>query len=253
MVNVRAFVALGLSVVAIIFLFLGLFSNGWATGEADFFGAKIEVGYGLREMEMSAMGESMSESLSTLADQEKEANKAMEDEEDYEEMTFAQDMNTAGLIGYIILWVALLACIAAVVFAILSGIGKMSGALGVTFGFIGGVLLLGAGIIWVILKPELESPLGLGWAFYLVIIGGVMQCVGGGLMIGIKKDGGGAPAPPPGGPAPGMPGEPPAPAPGSYEALYGSPAPAGHDQVQAPPPQQQQPGYGAPPRRPDEF
>jgi len=185
MANTKAFIAAGLALVAVIFVFLGLFTNGWATGEEGGF----EAGIGLREMETSGGGMSMDFSLSELADLEETANEAGKDIEGYEESTYNQDLNMAGLIAYIVLWIAAITCIGALVFAILGGIGK-SGKLGVQLGFAGGALMLLAAIIWVILKPKLEDPMGIGWTFYIIIVGGVLQCVGGGLMIGCKKAGG---------------------------------------------------------------
>jgi len=95
-------------------------------------------------------------------------------------------------------------------------------------------------------KEELGTPPIFYIGIVLAIIGLILLIIGLILKGKKAKEAAAQPATVP-------PQEPQGPAPGSYEALYGSPAPAGHDQVQAPPPQQQQPGYGAPPRQHDEY
>ena len=186
MANVKAFIAAGLALVAVIFIFLGLFTRGWITGGEE----GVDIGYGLRDMEVSGGGSSLTVDL---------------DEGEGED---AEDVDSAGLTAYIILWIAVLAGIGALVFAILGGIGKMGGKIGVILGFATGGLMLLAAILYAIMTPEFPDELGFGWAFYIIIVGGVLQCVGGGLMIGCNKAGGEAP-PPVGAPEPGFPAQPP--------------------------------------------
>ena len=187
MANTKAFIAAGLALVAVIFIFLGLFTRGWVTGGEE----GVDIGYGLRDMEVSGGGFSMTMDL---------------DEGEGED---AEDIDSAGLTAYIILWIAVLAGIGALVFAILGGIGKMGGKIGVILGFATGGLMILAVILYAVLTPEFDDSVGWGWAFYLVIVGGVLQCVGGGLMIGCRKEEGGGAPPPMGPPEPGFPAQPP--------------------------------------------
>jgi len=238
MANVRAFIAAGLAVVAVILVFLGLFSNGWQTGEIEEkeLDIKQEINVGLREVETTTTFGGFSQ---TAGGDIAQAAQDMKDlDAPKEQVDFFDDLNNAGFISYIILWVAVLVGISAIVFAILGAIGKMAGKNGMILGFAAGGSILLAAILYAVMSPSTPKSMegsmwdeaSLGWAFYVVIIGGVLQCVGGGMMIGIKK--GGAPAP--GAPIPGQPPAAPAPAPGSYEEMYGTPPP--QQPPQTPPP-----------------
>ena len=197
MVNIRAFIAAGLALVAVVLVFIGLFSNGWLTGEIEdkTFDAIMELDGGLREAEMTTTVGNQSQSeggtYSEAAQDLTDLNASKE------QVNYFEDLNTAGSIAYFILWGSVLICIAAIVFAILGAVGKMTGKNGMIIGFAAGVFITVAAILFAVMSPSAPDSMkdtiwekaSLGWTFYLVIVGGVLQCVGGGLMIGIKKKG----------------------------------------------------------------
>jgi len=173
MVNVRVLIAVILTVLAIHIIYLGLFSNSWTTREVEYEG-KITTHIGLREEE-TIMDDALTDSYD-LSDLVK-----------YEDNDYIKGYNTAGLRAYIILWISLSVCIGAIVFTILGRLGKISGTIGIVLGFTGGGLILLASVLWVIMISDLESYMHLGWTFYVVIVGGIFQVVGSGLMIKTKK------------------------------------------------------------------
>ena len=199
MVTIRAFIAAGLCAIAVVTIFIGLFSNGWQTSsieESDYgFTMSFEMNVGLREVEFVSQfgGESESNSidLTDLADE------AEDDEAPNEVSDYFKDLNTAGLVTYITLWVSVVVCVSSIVFAVLGATGVMSGKWGIVLGFIGGGSMLLGSILYAVMNPSIPSELenefppfddiSLGWTYYMVLIGGVFQCVGGGLMIGVKK------------------------------------------------------------------
>ncbi len=194
MANKTILLAVCLSVVVIIIVLVGLFSNEWVTARweakpigGDSTQSNGEIGgmgtigsgerhYGLREIRIvNHEGHNYFMDLSDIAETGNE---------------HAEDMNTAGLTAYIILWITNVICIGAIMFAILGGLNKMSKKPGIILGFIGGGLILLSTILYTTMTPEFieDMNMGFGWAFYLVISGGVIQCVGGGLMIEKKKE-----------------------------------------------------------------
>jgi len=207
MQNRRVLIAAGLGVVVIIAILVGLFSNDWVTAKweakptgGDPTQSNGEIGgmgtigsgerhYGLREIR-TVDGEGHNEfmDLSDYAEAIRQTSRDPMNETAGED---AEDMNTAGLRAYIILWISLVVCIGAMVFTILCGLNKMSEKSGIMLGFVGGGLILLANILYTVMTPEFieDMNMGFGWSFYLVIFGGVIQCVAGGLMIGVKEEG----------------------------------------------------------------
>ena len=157
MVTIRAFIAAGLCAAAVVTILIGLFSNGWQTSSTeesnDFFTMSMEMNVGLREIEVVSQfgGESGSESvdLADLADEE----------DDYETSDYFKDLNTAGLVTYIILWVAVALCVSTIVFAILGATGVLSGTWGIILGFIGGGSMLVASILYAAMNPSIPGEL----------------------------------------------------------------------------------------------
>jgi len=176
MVDPKGFVAAGLSVLGVVVIFLGLFTNGWvsADGESEWFG-NVEINIGLREWEVNYGG------ISESGDW---------DDSEGEE---AEDWDSAGMTVYIILWVTLLVCLGAIPCAILAGLHKMTKIPGMVLGYVGGGLMILAPVLYIIISPKEVydvEDIGFSWTFYVVIIGGAAQAVGGDLVRTIKKRGG---------------------------------------------------------------
>ena len=169
-----AFIASGFCLFAIIATFLGLFTNSWVIREIEEEDGSIsEIYRGLRESEGWVMGTKVNIDHSDLAD--------ITDDERTEKL------NVAGLVAYIILWIALPLCIGSLVLSILSGIGIINGTSGFITSLIGGFLIILAVILFVTILPSLRSTDHFGWTFYIVIIGGFIQIIGGILDFGIEK------------------------------------------------------------------
>lgn len=205
MVNKRTLIAAGLGFIVIIIILVGLFINDWVTakweekqyGDTSQSHVDVEVfrvqgggetHYGLREIR-TVDGEGHHEFMD-LSDYAEAVRRKSRDPMNETADEHAEDMNTAGLTAYIILWIALVVCICAMVSAILGGFNKMSQKPGIILGFVGAGLILLAIILYAVMIPEFieDINMGFGWAFYLVISGGVIQCVEGGLMIRVKKE-----------------------------------------------------------------
>ena len=166
--NQKAIIPIVTGAIVVVLIFIGLFSKSWVTGDVG----GVDVEYGLREAKISVSGMSSTRDLSNLAD-EKEASKDI------------KDMNTAGFTAYIILWSALVLCISAIVFTIIYMVGKMNGKVAMALEYISGGLLFFAIICYLLLTPTFKNNLeefGYGWSFYLVIIGGIIQFIGGTLI-----------------------------------------------------------------------
>ena len=174
--NMKELVAMGMALLVVHIIWLGLFTNSWVTGvgDDDIVG-KTEIGIGLRGREEEWFDHSsVIEELSYMAK-----------DEDYK---YLKDYDKAGLIAYVILWVSMGVCIVATVFTILGRLGKMGGKIGMILGFVGGGSILLSVILWVIMIPKLESTMGFGWTFYMVIVGGIIQTVSTGLMMECKQE-----------------------------------------------------------------
>ena len=66
----------------------------------------------------------------------------------------------------------------------------MSRIPGMILGYVGGGLIILAVILYMIMAPhkfEGVKDIGFGWTFYVVVVGGTIQTIGGDLMRGIKK------------------------------------------------------------------
>ena len=158
--NYKAFIGGACCLFSIIIIFLGLFTHGWIIRETEEDGIKIKANMGLRETEGTYGGIKVELDHSDLADESERSKKA----------------NDAGLIAYIILWIAFPICFVAMGIGIISGLGKMDGKLGVLSGFFGGFFIILAVILYVIIIPNLRDTDNFGWTFYFVIVGGIIMC-----------------------------------------------------------------------------
>ena len=171
-VSYRVFIGTACCLFSVVIIFLGLFTHGWIIRESEEDGIEIKANMGLRETEGTYGGIKVEFDNSDLADESERSKKA----------------NDAGLTAYIILWIALPICFAAMIIGVIISFGKMNGKFGVISGFSGGFLIILSVILYVIIIPSLRDTDSFGWTFYIVIIGGIIQSVGGGLMIGIKRE-----------------------------------------------------------------
>ena len=181
MVDPRGFVAAGLGVLAVVAIFLGLFTHGWVTAEWDdnyeetetsfSYTERGELNIGLLEAEARSGSFSDTFDLSDLKGEDK-------------------DWYTGGLITYIILWVGLLLCLGFLPCAILAALHRMSKIPGMILGYTGGGLMLLAAILYMIIPPHKlrgVDEVSLGWTFYVVVIGAGVQGIGGDLVRSIRK------------------------------------------------------------------
>jgi len=181
MVDPRGFIAAGLGVLAVVAIFLGLFTHGWVSAEWDdkyeetensaSYTAGGTLHIGLLEAESSSGLSSTSIDLSDLKGEDK-------------------DWYTGGLITYIILWAALLVCLGFIPCAILAALHKMSKIPGMILGYTGGGLMLLGAILYMIIPPHKlrgVDEVSLGWTFYVVVIGAGVQGIGGDLVRSIRK------------------------------------------------------------------
>ena len=167
MVEVKGFIAAGLGGIAVVIIFLGLFTNEWVTAEEG----SWELHIGLREYEFT--------------DGANPETKDWSDEEGEND----EDWNAAGLTAYIILWAALAVCVGAIACAILCGLNRMSKIPGMILGYVGGGLMMLAVMLYLSVAPKeyIIKDTGFGWTFYVVLMGGAMQAIGGDVVRGIKK------------------------------------------------------------------
>ena len=219
MADVRAFISAGCSAMAMACIFLGLFTNVWLTAQEEETSEEIdfdtltkievptarELNGGLREFELTVKNPDGSATTdyeySEMEEYVTNVNKMYEglietDKKEEEQVVdYYNGMDTVGLITYILLYASLIVCTGAIVFAILGGIGKMSGKTGMIIGFIGGFLILSSAMIFLLLRPSVPENLKgsmwdeaiLGWSFYVVLVGGLIKCIAAGMMIPVKK------------------------------------------------------------------
>jgi len=192
MINEKAFIAAALSILVIGTIFFGLFSNSWLTWseEREFYEWEVraEVNIGLREMEAKVI----------MNDDEVSQIYQLEDLEEEEDQLNAQlgtqekgweDLNSVGLAAYFLLWASLALVLAFIVFAILAGLGIFTSRIGMVLGFMaGGSILIGT-LYYGIFAPRPSSldGIGLGMAFFVVLIGGIVQLGASFLMRWVKK------------------------------------------------------------------
>ena len=90
-----------------------------------------------------------------------------------------EEADSAGTVALIFLWIAILAVISSLVLLCLNNFGDYRSNYAMTVAFIGGGLAIIGAIVWWIMFPEIneleEDGLGLGSAFYLTIIAGLLS------------------------------------------------------------------------------
>ena len=151
--------ALGLTVIALIMLLVSVNSNSWMTAYDD----GEDYLFGLSEYGESERYRSYFESY------------------DGDECTFDEcnEASSAGTVGMIFLWVAILAITGSLVLLCLNNFGVYESNFAMISAFSGGGLAICGAIVWVIMFPEIkgleDEGLGLGSSFYFTLIGGIFS------------------------------------------------------------------------------
>ena len=148
--------ALGLTVIALVMLIVSLNSNSWMAGYDN----GEDKLFGLSEFEQS--------------------DKYISDFRSYDGDTCpfdeCKEIGSAGTVGLILLWVAILAITASIVLLCLNNFGVYESNFSMISAFSGGGLAICGAIVWMVLFPEIEGledqGLGLGSSFYFTLIGG---------------------------------------------------------------------------------
>ena len=163
--GVLNWVALGLTAAAITLVFIAMFSNSWMTGEDS--GNALDLGF--HEYEARG-GDGGSYSYDNCDE------------------TVCADMDSAGLTGMIILWIAVAIVIASLVLMCLNNFNVYNSKFGMIACFVGGGLTIAGAIIWLIMFPEVKDfeSMYVSTSFYMAIIAGVCS-VGSGVCEIISK------------------------------------------------------------------
>ena len=159
-------VSLGLTAVAITFIFIAMFSDSWMTGEED----DLEFYFGLSDYEFSTSSSTYSAEYS---------------DEDCQEEDECEDVGDAGTTGLIFLWFAVIIAIGSLVLIVLNSFGVFKSKFGMISSFVSGGLALLGTFLWLIVFPELDDfdgDMGPGFAFYFALIGGLL-----GITVGILE------------------------------------------------------------------
>ena len=160
--KMKKMIMAGMVVGALLFALIAVLGSSWITGEDD----DMKGSYSLSEAEAEWGGTTISVDFSESCD----------DTEDDDLCSLA----TAGTIGKIGLWIGILLVVAFAAMLILpmAGIDKMDeiipdmGKMAIQWGA-GAMMLLGT-IGWLILKPEIEDPLGIGLSFWMAMFAGLL-------------------------------------------------------------------------------
>ena len=163
LLNLASFV---LTIATLLILLTTVSSNSWMTASDD----GDDYLFGLSELEESEKYTSFSR-----------------DYDSREWIMFdGEEADSAGTVALIFLWIAILAVISSLVLLCLNNFGDYRSNYAMTVAFIGGGLAIIGAIVWWIMFPEIneleEDGLGLGSAFYLTIIAGLLS-VGSGLSL----------------------------------------------------------------------
>ena len=163
LLNLVSFV---LTIATLLILLTTVSSNSWMTASDD----GDDYLFGLSELEESEKYTSFSR-----------------DYDSREWIMFdGEEADSAGTVALIFLWIAILAVISSLVLLCLNNFGDYRSNYAMTVAFIGGGLAIIGAIVWWIMFPEIneleEDGLGLGSAFYLTIIAGLLS-VGSGLSL----------------------------------------------------------------------
>ena len=156
LLNLASFV---LTIATLLILLTTVSSNSWMTASDD----GDDYLFGLSELE--------------------ESDKYTSYSRDYDSrewiMFDGEDADSAGTVALISLWVAILAVTSSLVLLCLNNFGNYRSNYAMTVAFIGGGLAIIGAIVWWLMFPEIneleEDGLGLGSAFYLTIIAGLLS------------------------------------------------------------------------------
>ena len=156
LLNLVSFV---LTIATLLILLTTVSSNSWMTASDD----GDDYLFGLSELE--------------------ESDKYTSYSRDYDSrewiMFDGEEADSAGTVALIFLWIAILAVISSLVLLCLNNFGDYRSNYAMTVAFIGGGLAIIGAIVWWIMFPEIneleEDGLGLGSAFYLTIIAGLLS------------------------------------------------------------------------------
>tara|TARA_B100000989_G_scaffold218859_1_gene166898 strand:- start:842 stop:1978 length:1137 start_codon:yes stop_codon:yes gene_type:complete len=155
--------ALGLTVIALIMLLVSVNSNSWMTAYDD----GEDYLFGLSEYGESERYRSYFESYD-----DDECTYLFPDDE-------CNEASSAGTVGMIFLWVAILAITSSLVLLCLNNFGVYESNFAMISAFSCGGLAICGAIVWVIMFPEIEGledeGLGLGSSFYFTLIGGLFS------------------------------------------------------------------------------
>ena len=156
LLNLVSFV---LTIATLLILLTTVSSNSWMTARDD----GDDYLFGLSELE--------------------ESDKYTSYSRDYDSrewiMFDGEEADSAGTVALISLWIAILAVTSSLVLLCLNNFGDYRSNYAMTVAFIGGGLAIIGAIVWWLMFPEIneleEDGLGLGSAFYLTIIAGLLS------------------------------------------------------------------------------
>ena len=156
LLNLVSFV---LTIATLLILLTTVSSNSWMTASDD----GDDYLFGLSELE--------------------ESDKYTSYSRDYDSrewiMFDGEEADSAGTVALISLWIAILAVTSSLVLLCLNNFGDYRSNYAMTVAFIGGGLAIIGAIVWWLMFPEIneleEDGLGLGSAFYLTIIAGLLS------------------------------------------------------------------------------
>ena len=147
-------VAMGLTAVAITFIFIAMFSNSWMTGESD----DNSISFGFSEWRTDFNGDI--------------------DTRDLEECNADEcdDVSAAGTTGFTFLLIGAIIAIVSLIFIGINSFGVYQSKFGMIAAFVSGGFAIVGSIVWFIMFPEIaeldDLNLSPGVAFYLAVIGG---------------------------------------------------------------------------------
>ena len=161
-------VSLGLTTVAITFIFIAMFSDSWMTGDED--GDNVYFGLsGAEYIEEDGDSQTIDDSDSDCQDNDE-----------------CEDTGDAGTTGLIFLWFAVIIAIGTLVLIGLNSFGVFKSKFGMISSFVAGGLTLLGTFLWLIVFPDWDEfddfDLGPGFAFYFALISGLL-----GITVGILE------------------------------------------------------------------
>ena len=159
MKNNRQFIAIAINIVVLVLIFFGLFYNDWGVYPDKIWShSDVEVHVGLREV--------------TATDGDETHHYNLE--------AWDTDFYTAGIVTFVILWVAAVCCIASIVVSIPIILNKRYQRLGIRMNFItAGIIFIGI-ILWVSLTASERGDyeeFQFAWGFYGTTVSIILQII----------------------------------------------------------------------------